>query len=127
MPKLQVLGDQSDKLIEQSKFYGYINRFDYSPEDPMKEQIMKDDHIMSYFKFERKSNYKAGTYETLGLYENKFNFIMFYRTFIFESTFVNKQLSNKNSIEESAVQDFLALSKKEFLQFTDDVKNSSRT
>lgn len=87
---------------------------------------MKDDHIMSYFKFERKSNYKAGIYETLGLFENRFNFVMFYRVFVYEGTFVSRQAANKNDIvneiDPTVVQEFLESSSKEYLQFKDDIQ-----
>jgi hypothetical protein len=76
---------------------------------------MKDDHIMSFFKFERKSNYKSGMYETLGLFESRFNFVMFYRVFIYESTFVHEQLLHKDEMDPAKILAFLETSDKEHL------------
>lgn len=71
------------------------------------------DQIMSYFKFERKSNYKSGIYDSLGLFENRFNFLAFYRVFIYEGSFVNHSLANKNTIEAAVLQSFISQSEKE--------------
>lgn len=59
---------------------------------------------MSFFKFERKSNYKQGIYDCLGLFEITFNFIAFYRVFIYEGAFVNDCLAKKNTTEASVLQ-----------------------
>jgi len=87
MPKLRCVDDKST-LVEFCKSNGYISRFKYTQEDPLKYHIMKGDNIISYYKFERKSNYKSGIYDSLGLFENRFNFLAFYRVFVYEGTYV---------------------------------------
>lgn len=81
----------------------------------MKYHIMKGDHVLSYFKFERRTNYKSGIYDSLGLFENRFNFLAFYRVFMFEATFVNHNFENKGSVDSVAMGSFITQSEKEHM------------
>ena len=128
-PKTQILGEQSDKVVQQSNKYKYQEQFTYDRDDGSKYEIVKNDNFLAYFKFERKTNYKQGIYDTLGLFENRFNFVHFYRVFMYQGAYVYKQIETlnlaKNSfvegIEQTNHSQFFEESKKNQIQFEEDV------
>ena len=133
-PKTQILGEQSDRITSQSKTFNYQARFCYEQDDPSKYDIIKNDDFLAYFKFERKTNYKQGIYDTMGLFENRFNFVQFYRVFMCQGSFIYKQIETINLAKNSFVEDikeqvsftpFLENSKKNQIQFLEDVSSSN--
>ena len=104
-PKTQILGEQSESIISQVKSNNYESRFCYEKDDPSKYEIIKQDPFLPYFKFERKTNYKQGIYDCLGLFENRFNFVQFFRVFMFQGAYVYNQIDLINLAKNSFVED----------------------
>ena len=52
---------------------------------------MRDDALLSYFKYSRKSNYKPGQ-QALGMFEDTSTFIDYFKVFIVNNTFISKCL-----------------------------------
>ena len=91
-----------------------MGRFAYDRDDPSKSEIMKGDSVLAYLKFERKTNYKAGIYDCLALFENRFNFVHFYRVFIHQGAFIHQQLKNLALAKSSFVDDIEPVDYKSF-------------
>ena len=83
MPKFVSIGDKYTEVVEKSKKHGYLDALTkYDERDPTTSFIEKEDHISAYFKQERKSNYKPGMVDALGIFDDFRNFHQFYKTFI---------------------------------------------
>lgn len=81
-----MLGDQREAITTKANKYGYLDRFGYDIRDPYVSDILQNDPVLSYFKYERKTNYKPGMYDSLGLFENRSNFTQFYWSFVVQGT-----------------------------------------
>ena len=63
-----------------SEYHNYKNSFQFCIEDPYKHVTLNEDSYLSYWRSERKNNYKKGTVETLGpVFELRENYIWWYR------------------------------------------------
>jgi hypothetical protein len=91
-----------------------MGRFAYDKDDPSKSEVMKGDPLLAYLKFERKTNHKAGIYDCLALFENRFNFEHLYRVFIHQGSFIHEQLQNLALAKNSFVEDIQPVDLKAF-------------
>ena len=67
-----------------------MDTFEYDEQDPIMYFTTKNDCVLSYYKYERKTNYKKGSVDTLGsIFENHINFCNWYRIFIQDITFLS--------------------------------------
>ena len=69
LPKNSVMGKLED-LVKESVSQGYS--FEWDAYDQYPSQIMKDDPLLCYFKYNRKTNYKRGmNVRSLGVFEDE--------------------------------------------------------
>ena len=69
-----MLGDQREALSNKALEHNYLSAFTYDQQDPYLSDILKDDHVLSNFKYQRKNNFKPGLYDCLRLFSNNHNF-----------------------------------------------------
>ena len=89
MPKFQPLGFSYEKVRSCSKKWQYLESLtNYDERDPFTSFTNKDDWIGSYFKQERKSNYKPGLEPAMGVFDQHFNFAFTFNLFFITGAFV---------------------------------------
>ena len=49
--KNQMLGDKREALTNKAIEHNYLQAFQYDQQDPYQSDILKDDHVLSNFKY----------------------------------------------------------------------------